>query len=223
MGNLLAYFLGPGTTWRLTFEDMVTQVLRENQQLLDTKHDKATASLHNCCQRRATLHWEIDVTTVALEMTADTPEGWEKDVRLTTLRTTLGAIEKAMMMYEDLLKDCQMQEEEAHQEEAPPEDPDEESSDTEMADDEDDLHEEADAEVPPPPLEDVGPTPLVLGGDVVSPEEDALLMQPASQQEGPVAGSHSPRSKAGMVSGEMAGLSIASPSKPELAEDETPL
>ena len=29
-GDILAYFLGPGTVWRLTFEDVVTQVLREN-------------------------------------------------------------------------------------------------------------------------------------------------------------------------------------------------
>ena len=113
--------------------------------------------------------------------------------------------------------------------ETSPEEPEEESTDMEMADDEgrgdpvpSDLHEEADTEVPPPPLKDVGPTPLVPGGDVISPEEDALLMQPASQSEGPVAGSHSPRSEAGTVSGEMAGLSITSPSQPELAEDETP-
>ena len=229
MGSLLAYFLGPGTAWRLTFEDVVAQVLRENRQLLDTKCNKAAASLRKCSQRRATLRREIDVTTVALEMTVDTPEGREMDVRLTTLRTTLRAIEKAMTMYEDLLEDCRMQEEEARQEEAPPEDPKEDSSDTEMADDEErgvpgpsDLHEEADVEVPPP-LEDAGPTPPVPGGDVVFPKEDALLMQPASQPEGPVAGSHIPRSEAGMVSGEMAGLSIASPSQPELAEDETPL
>ena len=51
MGSLLAYFLGPGTAWRLTFEDVVAQVLRENQQLLDTKCDKVTTSLHNCSQR----------------------------------------------------------------------------------------------------------------------------------------------------------------------------
>ena len=162
------------------------------------------------------LCWEINAATVALEVTANTPKGRETDVRLTTLRTALGAIEKAMTMYEDLLEDCQMQEEEAHQEEAPPEDPDEEYSDTEMADDEDDRREEADAEVLPPPLEDTGPTPPVPGGDVVSPEEDALLMQPSSQPEGPVAGSHSPRSEAGMVLGEMAGLSWS-----ELTEGET--
>ena len=27
MGSLFAYFLGPGTAWRLTFKDVVTQVL----------------------------------------------------------------------------------------------------------------------------------------------------------------------------------------------------
>ena len=122
-----------------------------------------------------------------------------------------------------------MQEGEAQQVETSPEEPEEESTDMEMADDEgrgdpepSDLCKEADMELSPPPLEVAGPTPLVPGGDVVSPEEDALLMQPASQSEGPVAGSHSPRSKAGTVSGEMAGLSIASPSQPELAEYETP-
>ena len=34
MGSLLAYFLGPGTAWRLTFKDVVTQVLRENDSSL---------------------------------------------------------------------------------------------------------------------------------------------------------------------------------------------
>ena len=135
-----------------------------------------------------------------------------------------------MTRYEDLLEDCQMQEGEACQVETSPEEPEEESNDTEMADDEgrgdpepSDLHEEANMEIPPPPLKVAGPTPLVPGGDVVSPEEDTLLMQPASQSEGPVAGSHSPRSEAGTVWGEMAGLSITSPSQPELVEDETPL
>ena len=123
-----------------------------------------------------------------------------------------------------------MQEEEARQVETSPEEPEEETTDTEMADDEghddpepSDPHKEANMEVLPPPLKDAGPTPPVPGGDVVSLEEDALLMQPASQSEDPVTGSHSPRSEAGMVLGEMAGLSIASPSQPELAEDKTPL
>ena len=85
-----------------------------------------------------------------------------------------------------------------------------------------DLHEEADAEVATPPPEDTGPIPSAPGGDVISPEEDALLMQAASPPEGPVTGPHSPGSEAGTVSGEMAGLSIASPDQPEMAEDETP-
>ena len=109
------------------------------------------------------------------------------------------------------------------------EQPEEETTDMEMADDEgcgdpepSDPHEEADMEVLPPPFEDVGPTPPAPSGDVISPKDDTLLMQPASQSEGPVTGSHSPRSEASTVSGEMAGLSIASPSQPELVEDETP-
>ena len=122
-----------------------------------------------------------------------------------------------------------MREEEDRLVETLPEEPEEDSTDTEMADDEgrddpepSDLREEADAEVAAPPLEDAGPIPPAPGGDVVSPKEDALLMQAASQPEGPVAGPHNPGSEAGTVSGEMAGLSIASPGWPEMAEDETP-
>ena len=74
-------------------------------------------------------------------------------------------------------------------------------------------HEEADTEGPPP----LGPI-----GDAVSPKEDAFLMQPASQPGDPAAGSHSPGSETGMVSGEMAELSLTSPSQPELVEGETP-
>ena len=67
-----------------------------------------------------------------------------------------------------------------------------------------------------------GLPPLDSIEDAVSPKEDALLMQPASQPEDPAAGSHSPRSETGMVSGEMAKLSLTSPSQPGPAEDETP-
>ena len=79
MGDILAYFLGPGTAWRLTFEDVVTQVLRENQQQLDAKWNKAVSSLHNCNQRQIMLCQEIDVTTTARDLTPDSPEGREMD------------------------------------------------------------------------------------------------------------------------------------------------
>ena len=229
MEDILAYFLGPGTAWRLIMEDVVTQVLRENRRQLDAKWNKAASSLHNCNQRQITLCQEIDVMMVARDLTPDSPADWEMDAQLNTLRTALGAIERSILTFEVLLEGCQMQEEEARQAETIPEEPGEESTDTEMADDEgrghpgpSDLREEANVEVTPPPHEDAGPTPQAPGGDVVMPEEDALLMQAASQPEGPVTGPHSPRSEAGMVSGEMAGLSIACPAQPEMVEDETP-
>ena len=64
--------------------------------------------------------------------------------------------------------------------------------------------------------------PLVSAGDAVSPKEDAFLMQQASQPVDPAAGSHRPRSEAGTISGEMAELSLTSPSQPGPGEDETP-
>ena len=80
--------------------------------------------------------------------------------------------------------------------------------------------EEADMEDPPPldPVKDVGPTPPAPIEDAVSPEEDAFLMQPAPQPRDPVTVSHSPWSEVGTFSGEMAELSLASPSQPKLGE-----
>ena len=45
LGHLLAYFLGPGTTWGLQFEDVIDQVLRENKRHNKRKHTESTSSL----------------------------------------------------------------------------------------------------------------------------------------------------------------------------------
>ena len=102
------------------------------------------------------------------------------------------------MRYEDLIEDCQMQEEEVHlEEEISWEQEEEEVTDAEMVDEEEcgdpepsGCHGEADTE---------GSPLLVSTEGAVSLEEDALLMQPASQPKDPAAGSHSPRSKTGRV------------------------
>ena len=142
--------------------------------------------------------------------------------RLNTLQTSLDKAERSIMRYEDLIEDCQMQEEEARlEEEISWEQEQEEVTDAEMVDEEEcgdpepsATHGEADTK---------GPPPLTSAEDAVSPEEDALLMQQASQPEDPAAGSHSPRSETGTVSGEMAELSLTSPSQPGPEEDETQL
>ena len=114
-----------------------------------------------------------------------------------------------------------MQEEEAHQEEVIFQEQEEEEgdTDTEMVEE----GERGDGEPSGPQgvagTEDA--PPLDPAGDAVSPEEDAFLMQQASQPVDPAAGSHSPRSEAGTVSGEMAELSLTSPSQPGPGEDET--
>ena len=208
MGFLLAYFLGPRTAWKLTFEDVVAQVLRENCQRLDAQRNESATSLHRCNQRRALLHREIDVAAVAQELMANTPEGRELAVKLMALQTALGAVEEAMTAHEVLIEECRMQEDEARQAETFQEDSEEEALDEEMADDDErdnpepsGPREEADKEVPIPPLEDVNPAPPEPQSDVITPEEDALLMQPVSLSGGPATRSHSPRSEAGMVSG----------------------
>ena len=109
-------------------------------------------------------------------------------------------IEWAITRYEDILKDCRMQEEEAHQEEEIfDEQEEEEDAHAEMAE------EEECGDVEPSGPQGAAGTedtpPLNPAGDAVSPEEDAFLMQQASQSVDPTAGSHSPRSEAGTVMG----------------------
>ena len=219
LGRLLAYFLGPGTAWELQFEDVVTQVLKENRRHVEKKRTDAASSLRKCNNWRTKLRTEFDATSQAMEVITDAPSSREMEHRLSTLQTSLDVIERSIMRYENLIEDCQMQEEEAHLEEEISHKPEEEEvTDAEMVDEEErgdpepsGPHGEADTE---------GPPPLDSVEDAVSPEEDAFLMQPASQSKDPAAGSHSPRSEAGTVSGEMAGLSLISPSQPGPKEDE---
>ena len=45
LGCLLAYFLGPRTTWGLQFEDVINQVLRENKRHNEKKRTESASSL----------------------------------------------------------------------------------------------------------------------------------------------------------------------------------
>ena len=220
-GCLLAYFLGPGTAWELQFKDVVTHVLKENWRHVEKKCTDVASSLQKCNNRRTKLCTEFDATSQAMEVITDVPSSQEMEHRLTTLQTSLNAIARSITRYENLIEDCQMQEEEAHLEEEISCEPEEEEvTDAGMVDEEErgdpepsGPHEEADTE---------GLPPLDSIEDAVSPEEDTFLMQPAPQPKDPAAGSHSPRSETGTVSGEMAELSLTSPSQTGLAEDETP-
>ena len=237
LGHLLAYFLGPGTAWGLQFEDVINQVLRENKWHNEKKRTDSTSSLRKCHNRQTKLRNEFDAVLKTMEVITDAPSRREMEHRLNTLQTSLSMVERSITKFENLIEDCWMleeevchveedeacleeeicqeeEEEEIHQEE------EEEIADIEMAKEEErgdpetsGPHGEADTE---------GPPPLVSAGDAVSPEEDALLMQPAPEPEDPAAGSHSPRSKTGTVSGEMVELCLTSPSHPGHEEDETP-
>ena len=224
-GDLLAYFLSPGTAWELCFEDVVIQVLKENRRHLETKRAKAATSLMNCNRRRTDLHKEFDATSEAMQVVTDRASGVELEHWLNSLQTSLAAIERVITKYKNILEDCRMQEEEAHHEEAISQEREEEEGDAnaEMMEElmEEEEQENGEPSGPPRAAETEEVPPLVSAGDAVSPEEDAFLMQQASQPIDPAAGSHSPRSEAGTISGEMAELSLTSPGQPGPGEDET--
>ena len=142
-----------------------------------------------------------------MEVITNAPSRREMEQRLNTLQTSLNAVETSITKFENLIEDCRMVEEEvrrieedkAHLEEKICQEEEEEIADIEMVKEE----ERGDPESCGPRREadTEGIPPLVSAGDAVSPEEDTLLMQQAPQPEDPAAGSHSPRSKTGTVSG----------------------
>ena len=185
------------------------------------KRAKAVTSLANCSRRRTDLCGEFDATLEAMQMVTDRASGVELEHRLNSLQTSLTAIERAITKYENILKDGRMQEEEACQEEVISQEREEEEEDANAEMMEEGERDDGEPSGPQGAAKTEEVPPLVATGDAVSPEEDAFLMQQASQPVDPAAGSHSPRSEAGTVSGEMAELSLTSPSQPEPGEDET--
>ena len=162
-----------------------------------------------------------------MEVTTDAPSSREMEHRLNTLQTSLSMVERSIMKFENLIEDCRMLEEEvccieeneAHLEEEIHQEEVEEIADFEMAEEEERDDPKSSGHCGEADIE--GPPPLAPVEGAVSPEENALLMQPAPQPKDPVAGSHSPRSETGTVSGEMAELCLTSPSQPGHEEDET--
>ena len=159
----------------------------------------------------------------------------EMEQRLNTLQTSPNAVETSITKFENLLEDCQMveeevchieedeacQEEEVHRiEEDETCQEEEETANVEMLNEEERDDPESSGPRMEADTEDI--PPLVSGGDTISPQEEAILMQQTPQPEDPATGSHSPRSETAMVSGEMAELCLTSLNYPGPEEDETP-
>ena len=162
-----------------------------------------------------------------MEVITDAPSSREMEHRLNTLQTSLSMVERSITKFKNLIEDCWMLEEEVHHfeedkaclEEEICQEEEEEITDFEMAEEEE--HGDPESSGPCGEADIEGPPPLASIEDAVSPKEDTLLIQPAPQLEDLVAGSHSPKSETGTVSGEMAKLCLTSPSQPGHEEDET--
>ena len=112
LGSLLAYFLGPRTTWSLQFKDVIDQVLRENKRHNERKRTESTSSLRKCRNRRTKLRNEFDAVSKTMEVITDAPSRREMEHRLNTLQTSLSMVERSITKFKNLIEDCQMLEEE---------------------------------------------------------------------------------------------------------------
>ena len=222
LGCLLAYFLAPGTAWGLQFEDVVDQVLRENRRHNERKRNESSSSLRKCRSRKTKLRDEFDAVSKTMEVITDGQSCREMEQRLNALQTSLNTVKSSIMKFENL-EDCQMVEEEVcriEEDEAHQEEEEEETANVEMVDEEEHGNPESSGPRMEADTEDI--PPLVSGGDTVSPEEEAILLQETPQPEDPATGSHSPRSDTTAVSGEKAELCLTSPNHPGPKEDGTP-
>ena len=205
LGCLLAYFLAHGTPWGLQFKDVIDQVLRENRRHNKRKRNESTSSLRKCRSRRTKLRDEFDAVSKTMEVITDGRSRREMEQRLNALQTSLNVVETSITKFKNLIEDCRMVEEEvrrveedkAHQEDEARQEKEEETADVEMVDEEERGNPESSGPCMEADTKDI--PPLVSGGDTVSPEEEAILMQQTPQPEDPTAGSHSPRSKTGTV------------------------
>ena len=158
-----------------------------------------------------------------MEVITDGRSHREMEQRLNALQNSLNVVETSIMKFKNLLEDCRMveevrriEEDEAHQEE----EEEEETADVEMVNKEEHGNPKSSGPRMEADTEDI--PRLVSGGDTVSPEEEAILLQETPEPDDPAAGSHSPRSKTTTVSGGMAELCLTSLSHPGPEEDETP-
>ena len=149
-----------------------------------------------------------------MEVITDGQSHREMEQRLAALQTSLYAVETSITKFENLIEDCQMVEEELHQieEDETHQEEEEETADIEMVNEEECGNPESSGPHMEANTEDI--PPLVSGGDTISPEEEAILLDETPQPEDLATGSHSPRSETTTVLGGMAKLCLTSPSHP---------
>ena len=214
---------GPWNCLGPPIQDMVDQVLRENRRQNERKRNESSSSLRKCRSRRTKLQDEFDAVSKTMEVITNGRSRREMEQRLAALQTSLNAVKTSITKFKNLIEDCRMVEEELRQieeDEAHQEEEEEETADVEMVDEEEHGNPESSGPCMEANTEDI--PPLVSGGDTISPEEEAILLDETPQPEDLATGSHSPRSKTATVSGGMAELCLTSPSHPGPEEDGIP-
>ena len=141
--------------------------------------------------------------------------------RLAVIQTSLNQVETSISKFENLIEECriveeevcQIVEEEAHQGSQDQSNSGEEA-DVVMADQEEGSRLESSGPHMEANTED---NPLLAsGGNIISPEEEEILMGGSPQSE-----DYSPRSETALVSGGMSELCLSSPAHPGPEEGET--
>ena len=158
----------------------------------------------------------------SLEVTSDKRAQKEMEQGFAAVQTSLNQVKISISKFENLIEECRIMEEEVHKESQGPSNSGEEADDDiVMADQEESgclessgpssgwsegPHIEANTEDNPP---------SASGGNIISPEEEEILMGGSPQSE-----DHSPRNETASVLGGMSELHLSSPACPGPEEGE---
>ena len=111
-GCLLCYFLAPGTS-NLSYEEVLTQVIKENHMELQKMWEHLTSLLQNCNAKRN--KYLDELTDLSRELDTTGVDSLRRDIKakMSIVCTAISKTEATIKRYANRLKECQLREHEA--------------------------------------------------------------------------------------------------------------
>ena len=104
-GNLLNYFLAPGTG-NVSYERVLSQVLEENHRVLQRKRDHLTSTNQKCSTKQTKYLEELSNLTKRLDSTGFNPQRGDLEARIVVVCSGLTKAEEAIERFDNRLEEC---------------------------------------------------------------------------------------------------------------------
>ena len=209
-GNLLNYFLAPGTS-NVCYERVLSQVLEENHRALQRKRDHLTSAIQKCSTKWNKYVEELSNLTKRLDSTGSDLLRGDLEARIVVVHSGITKAREALKRFENWVKECRIKELEARNEtqtrplDQAPDDVRMETEESESSSSSSDDPDDSEAQ----PLEQAEEE-----GAQAAPSEDNLAITP---EEKILLGDETPQTEDGQatetasVTGDLARMQVNSP------------